>query len=123
MDARGVAAHGRRFRPQRPYLALRRPGRRARRHRTLPRRARQIPPRRSLGLRGYTAEPAWPRPRHRTYAAWRERGIARADGAAFARPDIRAKLTVPVEGGPAFLIGQNFSAVMSYNPAFSYALA
>ena len=60
---------------------------------------------------------------HRTYAAWRERGIARADGAAFARPDNRAKLTVPVEGGPAFLIGQNFSAVMSYNPAFSYALA
>ena len=26
-------------------------------------------------------------------------------------------------GGPGFLIGQNFSAVMSYNPAFSYALA
>jgi len=59
----------------------------------------------------------------RTYAAWRERGVARADGAAFARPDDRARLTVPVEGGPAFLIGQNFSAVMSYNPAFSYALA
>jgi membrane-bound lytic murein transglycosylase B len=61
--------------------------------------------------------------RHRTYAAWRERGVARADGAAFARPDDKAKLTAPVEGGPAFLIGQNFSAVMSYNPSFSYALA
>ena len=60
---------------------------------------------------------------HRTYAAWRERAVVRADGAAFARPDDKAKLTVPVEGGPAFLIGQNFSAVMSYNPAFSYALA
>jgi membrane-bound lytic murein transglycosylase B len=60
---------------------------------------------------------------HRTYAAWRERGVVRADGAAFARPDDRAKLAVPVEGGPAFLIGQNFSAVMSYNPAFSYSLA
>jgi membrane-bound lytic murein transglycosylase B len=60
---------------------------------------------------------------HRTYAAWRERGVARADGAPFARPDDKAKLTVPVEGGPAFLIGQNFSAVTSYNPAFSYALA
>src|SRR5215468_1686912 len=60
---------------------------------------------------------------HRTYAAWRERGVVRADGSAFARPDDKAKLTVPVEGGPAFLIGQNFSAVMSYNPAFSYALA
>jgi lytic murein transglycosylase len=60
---------------------------------------------------------------HRTYAAWRERGVARTDGTAFARPDDKARLTVPVEGGPAFLIGQNFSAVMSYNPAFSYALA
>jgi membrane-bound lytic murein transglycosylase B len=60
---------------------------------------------------------------HRTYAAWRERGVVRADGAAFARPDDKAKLTAPVEGGPAFLTGQNFSAVMSYNPAFSYALA
>jgi membrane-bound lytic murein transglycosylase B len=60
---------------------------------------------------------------HRTYAAWRERGVARADGAAFARPDDRARLTVPVAGGPAFLIGQNFAAVKSYNPAFSYALA
>jgi membrane-bound lytic murein transglycosylase B len=60
---------------------------------------------------------------HRTYAAWRERGVVRADGAPFARADDNAKLSVPVEGGPAFLIGQNFSAVMSYNPAFSYALA
>jgi len=60
---------------------------------------------------------------HRTYAAWRERGVARADGAAFARPDDKVKLTVPVEGGPAFLVGHNFSAVMTYNPAFSYALA
>jgi lytic murein transglycosylase len=60
---------------------------------------------------------------HRTYATWRDSGVVRADGAAFARPDDKAKLTVPVEGGPAFLIGQNFSAVMSYNPAFSYALA
>ena len=60
---------------------------------------------------------------HRTYAAWRERGVARADGAAFARPDDKAKLQVPVDGGPAFLTGQNFSTVMSYDPAFSYALA
>jgi membrane-bound lytic murein transglycosylase B len=60
---------------------------------------------------------------HRTYAAWRERGVTRADGSAFARPNDTAKLTVPVDGGPAFLTAQNFSAVMSYNPAFSYALA
>jgi membrane-bound lytic murein transglycosylase B len=60
---------------------------------------------------------------HRTYAAWRELGVVRADGAAFSRTDDKAKLSVPVDGGPAFLIGQNFSAVMSYNPAFSYGLA
>ncbi len=59
----------------------------------------------------------------RAYAAWRERGIIRADGAAFARPDDKAMLTIPAPGGPAFLIGQNFSAVKSYNPAFSYTLA
>jgi lytic murein transglycosylase len=60
---------------------------------------------------------------YRTYAAWRERGIVRANGAAYPRPDDKAKLAVPVPGGPAFLIGQNFSAVKSYNPAFSYTLA
>jgi membrane-bound lytic murein transglycosylase B len=60
---------------------------------------------------------------HRSYGAWRELGIVRADGAAFAGADDKVKLSVPVEGGPAFLIGQNFSAVMSYNPAFSYSLA
>jgi membrane-bound lytic murein transglycosylase B len=60
---------------------------------------------------------------HRTYAAWRERGVTRADGEAYARPDDRVRLAVPVEGGPAFLMGQNFSAVTSYNPAFSYGLA
>jgi lytic murein transglycosylase len=61
---------------------------------------------------------------HRTYAAWRERGVVRATPhSAFARPDDKAKLAVPAEGGPAFLAGQNFSAVMSYNPALSYSLA
>jgi lytic murein transglycosylase len=59
----------------------------------------------------------------RSYAAWRELGVVRADGAAFARLDDHAKLNVPVEGGPAFLLGQNFSAVTSYDPAFSYGLA
>ncbi len=60
---------------------------------------------------------------NRTYAAWRERGVVRADGAPFERPGDKAKLAVPVDGGPAFLLGQNFLAVKSYNPAFSYALA
>ena len=59
----------------------------------------------------------------RSYAKWRELGVTRADGKPFARPDDKVRLAVPVEGGPAFLVGQNFSAVMSYNPAFSYALA
>jgi hypothetical protein len=30
---------------------------------------------------------------------------------------------VPVAGGPAFLLGQNFYAVRSYNPSTSYTLA
>ena len=59
----------------------------------------------------------------RSYAKWRELGVTRADGKPFARPDDKVRLAVPVEGGPAFLVGQNFSAVMSYNPAYSYALA
>jgi len=59
----------------------------------------------------------------RTYAQWRDLGVTRAGGAPYARPDDKAKLSVPVEGGPAFLLGQNFSAVMSYDPAFSYGLA
>ncbi len=59
----------------------------------------------------------------RSYAKWRDLGVTRADGAAFARPNDQVKLRVPVAGGPAFLLGQNFNAVMSYNPAFSYALA
>ena len=59
----------------------------------------------------------------RSYAKWRELGLARADGKPFERPDDKVRLAVPVPGGPAFLIGQNFSAVKSYNPAFSYTLA
>jgi lytic murein transglycosylase len=59
----------------------------------------------------------------RTYAEWHAHGVVRADGAPFSRPHDRVQLRQPVEGGPAFLLGQNFSAVMRYNPAFSYALA
>jgi membrane-bound lytic murein transglycosylase B len=59
----------------------------------------------------------------RTYAQWHERSIRRADGAAFARPEDRVRLWLPVDGGPAFLIGQNFYAVRSYNPSTSYTLA
>ncbi len=59
----------------------------------------------------------------RSYEQWRALGVVRADGKPFPRPQDRVRLTVPVSGGPAFLIGQNFAAVKSYNPAFSYALA
>jgi membrane-bound lytic murein transglycosylase B len=59
----------------------------------------------------------------RSYAKWQELGVRRADGASFARPNDQVKLWLPVSGGPAFLIGQNFSAVHSYNPSTSYTLA
>jgi lytic murein transglycosylase len=59
----------------------------------------------------------------RPYAKWRDLGVQRADGAAYARPGDQAKLWIPIAGGPAFLIGQNFQAVYSYNPSRSYALA
>ena len=59
----------------------------------------------------------------RSYAKWQALGVRRADGAAFARPDDQVKLWLPVAGGPAFLAGQNYRAVYSYNPSASYALA
>ena len=59
----------------------------------------------------------------RTYAKWHDMGVVRADGKSFPKSDDKLRLRVPVDGGPAFLTGQNFAAVMSYNPAFSYALA
>ena len=59
----------------------------------------------------------------RIYASWHKYGLRRADGKAFARPHDKVKLWLPVRGGPAFLIGQNFRAVYSYNPSTSYTLA
>ncbi|MGH6789515.1 MAG: lytic murein transglycosylase [Pseudolabrys sp.] len=59
----------------------------------------------------------------RPYAKWQELGVARADGAPFARPQDRVRLWQPVAGGPAFLVGQNFFAVRSYNPSSNYTLA
>jgi peptidoglycan lytic transglycosylase B len=59
----------------------------------------------------------------RSYAKWEELGVRRADGAAFARPSDQVKLWLPVAHGPAFLVGQNFRAVYSYNPSTSYTLA
>lgn len=59
----------------------------------------------------------------RSYAQWQTLGLRRADGAPFARVSDRVKLWLPVAGGPAFLVGQNFRAVYSYNPSTAYALA
>jgi lytic murein transglycosylase len=59
----------------------------------------------------------------RSYAKWQELGLARADGAAFDRPNDQVRLWLPVKRGPAFLIGQNFLAVRSYNPSMNYTLA
>lgn len=59
----------------------------------------------------------------RTYQRWKDFGVTRADGKSFPRLKDRARLWLPVEGGPAFLLGQNFYAARSYNPSYSYALA
>jgi membrane-bound lytic murein transglycosylase B len=61
--------------------------------------------------------------RMQSYAKWQDLGVTRADGKPFPRPGDQARLRMPAPGGPAFLVGQNFQAVMSYNPAFSYALS
>jgi membrane-bound lytic murein transglycosylase B len=59
----------------------------------------------------------------RSYAEWRKLGVTRADGLDYPLPDAPARPWVPVPGGPAFLLGQNFLAAKSYNPSMNYALA
>ena len=59
----------------------------------------------------------------RTYAAWFDAGVTRADGKSFTQPNASAQMWVPVAGGPSFLLGPNFYAVKSYNPSMNYALA
>jgi lytic murein transglycosylase len=61
--------------------------------------------------------------RAQSYRAWAKAGVARADGAAFPRPEATARLWIPVAGGPAFLLEPNFYAVRSYNPSMNYTLA
>ena len=58
----------------------------------------------------------------RSYANWQALGVARADGEPFPQPNATARAWLPVAGGPAFLLGANFFAARSYNPAMSYAL-
>ena len=59
----------------------------------------------------------------RSYAEWHARGVVRADGEKFPQAEAKARLWVPVPGGPGFLIGPNFFAAKSYNPSTTYALA
>jgi lytic murein transglycosylase len=59
----------------------------------------------------------------RTVEAWRELGVTPARGGAFPNLGARARLWLPMQGGPAFLLGQNFFALRSYNPSFNYTLA
>jgi lytic murein transglycosylase len=72
---------------------------------------------------GYEVRAAHASSGMRTYEAWAAAGVVRADGQPFPQPAARAKMWVPVENGPAFLLGQNFYAVRSYNPSMNYALA
>jgi membrane-bound lytic murein transglycosylase B len=58
-----------------------------------------------------------------TYSDWASAGVTRADGEPFPQPDASAKMWVPVDGGPTFLLGPNFYSVRSYNPSMNYALA
>jgi membrane-bound lytic murein transglycosylase B len=59
----------------------------------------------------------------RTIAGWKQAGVVRADGEAFAHPDEPARVWRPVPGGPVFLLTRNFFAVKSYNPSNNYTLA
>jgi membrane-bound lytic murein transglycosylase B len=59
----------------------------------------------------------------RSYAKWKDLGVTRADGTAFARPGDEVRLWIPERGGPAFLLGQNYFAFRAYDPADSYTLS
>jgi membrane-bound lytic murein transglycosylase B len=73
---------------------------------------------------GYEVRGADQSSRHgQSYAAWTSAGLRRADGERFPQPEASAQLWVPIDGGPAFLLGPNFYAVRSYNPSMNYALA
>jgi lytic murein transglycosylase len=64
------------------------------------------------------------RTRMLTSREWDRSGVRRVGGKPFPRPDDKAYLMVPAGAqGPAFLMLQNFSVIMKYNPAEAYALA
>jgi lytic murein transglycosylase len=64
------------------------------------------------------------RSRHMTVQQWQALGVRRADGRPFPRSAERAFLLLPAGArGPAFLMLNNFSVILRYNPAEAYALA
>lgn len=55
---------------------------------------------------------------------WEQHGVRRIGGKPFPRPDDAAYLLVPAgTRGPAFVMLDNFRAIMKYNPSEAYALA
>jgi len=59
-----------------------------------------------------------------TLAQWSQLGVRRADGGPLPSGGDTAYLMVPAGAkGPAFLMFQNFRAIMRYNPSEAYALA
>jgi lytic murein transglycosylase len=72
------------------------------------------------GFNFMLADPA----RRLTLAEWARHGVTRVGGLAFPRASDRATLFIPAGArGPAFLLTDNFRALMKYNPAEAYALA
>lgn len=60
----------------------------------------------------------------RSLAAWRVLGVRPQVGALPADEGANWQVVVPAgAGGPAFLVSQNFDALLNYNHAYSYALA
>ena len=57
-----------------------------------------------------------------SFAAWADRGVARADGGDMPRGGHAALLRPAGAAGPAFLVTPNFKVIKSYNNATSYAL-
>ncbi|MCC6780481.1 MAG: lytic murein transglycosylase [Hyphomicrobiales bacterium] len=64
------------------------------------------------------------RSRNMTMREWERLGVRRPGAKAFPRGEDKAFLLVPAGAqGPAFLMLQNFRAIMKYNPAEAYAMA
>jgi lytic murein transglycosylase len=61
--------------------------------------------------------------RSHTLSEWKSKGVTRANGEALPASSAVMRPWVPERGGPEFLIGQNFTAVRSYNPSNNYTLA